>query len=475
MEPEWPEHFQPNIVREGFGGKLSSYTIALEAWRRGLKVTFLDPELRKYRLEDDDGLSVTFIRSRPHMTTKQSVQIANNKHRTNQLLQKAGVPAPASRLIETAVVSNKELAALAEEVGYPVVLKPLDGSMGQGVFANIRNQQELKSRYKDLLDSFDPDTAILESHMPGDDYRVLVYKDAVIGACLRLPANVVGDGKQTVQQLINEKNTLRKENPFLSKGLIRLDHEVKDSLSRQGYSYESVPPAGERLQLRSAANASAGGDVVDVTDELPVRIKAAAVDAVRAIPGLFCAGVDVLFDREATTLDHSYTVLELNAHPQIGVNMYPTQGIGQDAPKTILDICFPESSRSGMSGDLSLSLPRLREFLTPLRNGAASAVSLATLRNHRFGERLNCRLEPIVRISRLHENRLLRTARSYDLAGALDLREGFASLVIAGGHKECQKFIRYAADLLEAQVTKCTPWEGSVAPGFTLNITQEQA
>lgn len=468
MAPEWPEHFQPEVVHEGFGGKLSSYTIALEAWRRGLTVTFLDAELRRYRVEDSNHTAVTFIRSRPHFTTVSAVRTANDKHRTAQLLREAGVPAPESVLLDTETMTPAKLRATADEIGYPVVLKPVDGSMGRGVFAGIRDAEELVDRFADLMSSVRPVNAVMEGHVKGDDYRILVYRNTVVGACLRLPASITGDGRSTVRDLIERKNAHRRLNPFLSKGLIKRDQEVDFFLSRIGYDYDSVPKDGEHIRLRSAANASAGGDVVDVTETLPPAIKEAAVAAVHAIPDLYCAGVDVLYDSTTEASEGRYAVLELNAHPQIGVNMYPTQGVGQDAPLRILDECFPGSARHRPAQSRSISLPRLRTLLTPLRQGSASSVTLMPLPDHRYPVRISCGFQPLESLSRLRENRLYRAARTAGVAGQIVLRDHETQAIVAGEEHTVGQFLQNAERILKTPRQDIAPWSGPVAPGFEI-------
>src|SRR5690625_197461 len=98
MTSEWPKAYQPEVMRPFFG-RLSSSSIALEAWRRGLTVTLLDAQLRKYRIADAAGNRVTFIRSRPARTSLKAVRSAGNKHTTNRLLSAAGLPVPQSYLI----------------------------------------------------------------------------------------------------------------------------------------------------------------------------------------------------------------------------------------------------------------------------------------------------------------------------------------------------------------------------------------
>lgn len=465
---QWPEHFQPDIVRDGFGGKLSSYTIALEAWRRGLKVSFLDPELRRYRVEDDAGHAVTFIRSRPHMSTWEAVRVANDKAGTNEALRQAGLPVPGSVVIDPAENGVTDVKREADKLGYPVVLKPLKGSMGHGVFSGIAGEQELERRFKDLASMDVQGPIVLESHVRGEDYRVLVYGTRVVAACKRVPANITGDGVNTVQQLIDRKNTLRRENPFLSKGLIKRDHEVEDYLSRHGYDFNSTPARGEYIQLRSAANASAGGDVVDVTWQLPQSIRETAIRATQAIPGLYCAGVDVLYDPAAAAVEDSYAVLELNAHPQIGVNMYPTHGRGVDVPRHIIDLCFPSSKRHPQRNVEQLCFP-LGDLIAPLKRGSASEVSPRPLPRHRYSVRVTLQSDEPLSLTKSTGESLSQLARTHRVSGhAEHLSTGRVRLVVAGSHRGSGHFLTAVKDTLGDAFSQHWPWKGPIEEGFTI-------
>lgn len=465
METKWPQHFQPDVVREGFGGKLTSYTITLEAWRRGLKVTYTSPHIGTYRITDQAGRSLEFLRSRPNLTSDQAVDAVNNKHETIQLLNQVGVPTPESRLIDLSTTGPSEIQEIADEIGYPLVLKPLRGSMGKGVFAGIQTPDELIRRFEDLIPLTRGHYAVLESHMDGDDYRVLVVGDRFAGACKRIPANVVGDGNSPVNKLIELKNVQRQRNPFLSKGPIRVDSEVHDYLANQNHHLESIPDNGEYVRLRSAANASAGGDVVDVSADLPETIKRAAVEAVQAFPGLFCAGVDVLYSPDPDDDETSYCIIELNAHPQIGVNMYPTHGEGQDVPKDFLDACFPESARHESAGDSQLTLS-LEDLLWPIRTGVAAEVTLNPIPDHRYSIRKLFSFAPPRSFTRVKKNRLRRTARNHNVAGFCRTVEETGQLMIAGSVDGVRDYIKAASTILGSPLTDEEVWEGPVSGGF---------
>lgn len=461
METVWPQHFSVDAVRPGFGSKLCGYTIALEAWRRGLTVTFTDSALRTYTISDDQGRSVRFVRSSPHMTTRKAVRIANDKYATHATLRTAGVPTPEARIFDMKHDSTVQILEAADEFGYPVVVKPAAGRMGRGVFANIADADELLDRLTYLTETLEHRRILLETHVQGEDHRVLVVGSRIAGICKRVPANITGNGESSVDELIEAKNALRKMNPFLSKGLIKKDYETRNWLARANLDYDSVPTAGQYIRLRSAANASAGGDVVAV--DLPEKVKSAAIAAAHAIPDLFCAGVDVLYTAQQDTADPVFAILELNAHPQIGVNMYPTHGVGSEAPKVIIDECFPNSERVHSAHLLDVSF-RTRELLTPLTSGVAQSVTLAKIPSHEWSVRREVVFQKAFRLKNEQRLKLQRLAQKYHVAGHLDTTMETPRLRIAGETERIQEIV----NLIGVPTFQDNPWEGVVTLGFKI-------
>lgn len=462
MTVEWPDAYAADVVAEGFG-RLSSFTIALEAWRRGLTVTFFDGIQRRYEVVDDAGRSVTFNRSRPHMTKPSAVDIANDKHATIEHLRRANIPTPPSVPIRVRETTVDEVKRLADDFGYPVVLKPTKGAHGHGVFSGITSAAELEEYYAHLVHELGTEEILLEKHVKGKDYRVLVIGGAIGGVCLRQPANVVGDGERSVKELIRSKNDIRRKNPFLYGGLIRRDSEVDNFLAHQGLTIDSTPVEGAIVQLRAKANGSAGADIVGMTDGFPVEIKQAAINAVAAIPDLFLAGVDILYDE--TTRGHQFHILELNATPQIGVNMYPTHGVGSDVPSVMLDQCFPESRRSGSLSE-QLVYPRA-EVLHPLRTGVAEAVRLTPLPSHRFPCRRIYRFSRGRSLTERQESRLLKASRRRGIAGHWMTGESHDALLAAGADEQAvEAFVRSASRIVESRPETFEPWAGAVQVGF---------
>lgn len=473
MTPEWPVHFRPDVVRHAFGGgRLTSYCLALEAWRRGLEVVFIDPALRNYRISDGES-TLTFNDSRPQtLTRKADYSRLMSKATTNNRLRAQGVPTPVGRLVDTAATTEDELRSVAEDVGYPMVLKPNAGSMGQGVLTGLRSWEELRDGYRHLVGGQrDHGDLLLESQHEGDDHRVLVVGEQVVAATRRVPTNVVGDGQSTVAELIAAKNRERRKNPFLSTGLIKVDYEVERLLAERGLTTDSVPETGAHVQLRRMANGSAGADVIDVTDELPDAVKQAAVEAVQAFENIHIAGVDLLYQPGQEGAAGSYVIIELNSRPHIPTNMYPSSGVGRDVPRTMLDHFFPASRRSDRPGEDSLvyDYPSVAEVLG---TRVAGQVSLRPLPAHHYPVRRRCRLATgaeFVRLPAVRRQRLERQAATSDIIGDVTQPErGQVEATIAAPDEQAlRQFVEVLRQVVRNEDgAEVEAWDGVVSAGF---------
>ena len=451
---------------------LSSYAIALEAWRRGLEVTFTGKDLHLFTVSDGRR-NVDFNFSRPDsITSREDYSRLDRKSETNALLRGAGIPAPQGFLLDATKTSDEKLRALSSEIGFPLVLKPDSGSMGQGVLTGLNDWVELKSAYDYLAGEFKARKIVLEKHYEGDDYRVLIVGERVVGAVRRVPAHVIGDGTSSIADLIGIKNIKRKRNPFLSSGLIKIDFEVTKCLEGQGLSLKDVPKRGAQVVLRRVANASAGGDVFDVTDQLPNEIKQAAVQAVKKLPGIVIAGVDILYKTGQPASRDNYVIIEINSRPQIGVNMYPTSGTGRDAPLVIVDTLFPGTRRRE-----SESVRTIRFNETAIRaallSGIASKVTLPRLPSHLYPFRAKFRYEGSggpVELRPFSGQALQKTARFYGLAGSITFAaSGDMDLIVAAESRAAaEALVRRVSEFCSLDPTREDPWEGPVTTGFTI-------
>lgn len=465
-------YFSRDEVRRSVhgGGKLAAFTICLEAWRRGLSVTFLDA--LPYEFELSDGVTTArFDRGLPAATTREAFRTCNNKSKALRHMGNTGVPVPSGRRVDASTTNFADVAEIARSIGYPVVIKPVLGSMGRGVFSGLRNEEQLEYYYRHVVDTLGKNRLIIEKHFEGEDYRVFVVGETVAAATWRRPAEVVGDGAQTVSELIAEKNHLRRSNPALSKELIVPDLEVDQQLSGQGLTYESVPRSGVHVRLRGKANLSTGGEIVDVTHLLPETVKEAAVQAVAAIPGLVSAGVDVMVNRAPEELDESAEsiVIELNARAHLGGHMFPSEGPGHNAAGALVDYFFPhipqltEKTAARISFDID-------DVLRPMRLGVVQRTTLAPIPDHRYPYRRILTFPSVRTLPRESRDLISRRSRSWDIAGSLRSGENGLELRIAGEETEVDRFVTLIVDTVGSGPVHKGEWSGVVWKGFKVDV-----
>ena len=264
------------------------------------------------------------------LNTLGASEVAKDKDYANFFLARAGYPVIPGKPFyskawsETIGIPYDADAAYeyAKELSFPVVVKPNSGSQGQNVSV-ASNRKELE---RCLRATFAQDrVALVQKRLIGRDYRVVVLDDAVISAYERIPLNVVGDGKNSVRELIKKK-----ERAFVRSGrdtrIPPEDPAILRKLAQVGLHLDSVPSKGEQVFLRDNANLSTGGDSVDVTDRIHPDFSAIAIAMTREM-GLRLCGVDLMIDRSIEEAPASYHVLEVNSAP--GLDHYVTGGTEQ--------------------------------------------------------------------------------------------------------------------------------------------------
>jgi cyanophycin synthetase len=484
---DWLPHFSPEMAGGARGNILSSFCIALEAWRRGLKVVIHDRRMRRYTIGSErpswrNGINfiINRVKKSPRFSigpnkrsyTFRSSQvidhffkptkfICDNKDLAKDCLSKAKVPVPKGKRFNSNIPEKDIIKYALNHFSFPLVIKPAAASLGRGVFVNIENRETLERLLAHVRKELGYKDVIVEEHVYGEDYRVFVLGGKALSVVKRIPANITGDGKRRVGELIEEKNRLRKANPYLARGLIKVDREVLDCLHRAGYSIDSVPKKGELLFLRGISNLSAGGDSIDVTNEAPQMLKDLAVRAVKAVPHLHSCGVDVLFHKTEDGKEHG-VVVELNYLAHLGLHLFPVKGKARDVAGAIVDYYFPESARrKGNGNQLYFKFRALRQYFA---NGAIAGLTLPQIPPGRIRYR---RLELKGMVPEDTKNRLRKKALQLNLFGhSRDLKNGNVRVVLAGKKKDIDAFKSFLSTEMKVEIVKETGWKRPVAAGF---------
>ena len=240
---------------------------------------------------------------------------AKNKLLTAATLSIGGLPVPAGRRVK----NMTEAASLARQLGYPVVVKPADRDQGTGVYADLRNDNEVYAAFKQA--SKLSANIMLERHLKGIAFRITLFRGEPLAIVQRLPAGVTGDGASTVEALIEQTNAdpRRSSSRFSIMKPIVIDDEARFLLKRAGLSLNSIPPVGQFIALRKAANVSTGGDaiVLDTHEVDPSYLS--LVKRAAALLRLDIAAVDFITqDIRRPWHEADAAIIEVNAQPQMG-------------------------------------------------------------------------------------------------------------------------------------------------------------
>lgn len=270
-------------------------------------------------------------------TSSIAVEIACDKEDTKNLLEAANIPVPRGRII----YDQEDLENAVEAIGFPLVIKPVNGNHGRGATINIRSMEEA---IEALTAAKRISRAVIcEKFITGFDHRVLVINYKFVSAAKRTPALVTGDGKSNIQQLIDEVNKDPRRGYGHEKVLtaIKVDDMTRNILTEKNLTLESVLPAGEILYLKSTANISTGGTATDVTDLVhPHNVFMA--ERIARIIGLDICGIDIMTDDISEPLsDTDGAILEVNAAPGFRMHLAPTDGLPRNVAEPVIDMLFP--------------------------------------------------------------------------------------------------------------------------------------
>jgi cyanophycin synthetase len=288
--------------------------------------------------------------------------ICEDKDLTKRLLAAVGVPVPEGRL-----VSDRDDAwEAAQEIELPVVVKPRDGNHGRGVFTDLKTKEQVQRAYDAAV--LEGSGVIVEQFAPGCEHRVLVVGDKMVAATGGEPAYITGDGTNTIEQLIERQlnsDPRRGDDYDTPLSPIELDDPVTLLvLEQQGFSVQSIPPAGASVLVQRNGNLA-----IDVTDRVHPEVAARAVDAARVV-GLDVAGIDIVVEDIGQPLESQRgMIVEVNAGPGLQMHLSPMEGTPRPVGEAIVDSLFPPTQQGRIpiaavcggaaSAEISTALERL--------------------------------------------------------------------------------------------------------------------
>ncbi len=316
----------------------STGAIVDEAVKRGIPFIRLN---KQSLVQLGYGIHQKRIRATIASTTSSiAVDIAGDKEETKNLLDRAQIPVPKGVIIR----DEEQLNAAIEKLGYPLVLKPIDGNHGKGATTNITNHdQALKALEAAKHYSR---SVICEKFIRGVDFRVLVINYRFVCAALRTPAAVKGDGIHNIQWLIDETNKDPRRGYGHEKVLTRItiDNFTQKMLDDKGYTLETIPAKGELVLLKPTANLSTGGTSTDVTDEVH-QVNIFLAERIAKIIGLDICGIDIMApDLKTPLFESGGAVLEVNAAPGFRMHVEPSEGLPRNVAEPVVDMLYPKGT-----------------------------------------------------------------------------------------------------------------------------------
>ncbi|MEZ4499601.1 MAG: hypothetical protein R2839_05895 [Thermomicrobiales bacterium] len=340
--------------------------LIIEARRRGI---------RYYQRSDRQGF-IEFGTGRFQKQMRKAVtceskalshKIARNKHLAAQIMRQAGLPAPLNRHVRT----EEAAVRAAEQIGYPVVLKPLDGAQSSGVFPGIQSSDEVRRLFPISKQRSQRGDVIVEKYLEGESFRIFLVGEQVVGALERRRAEVTGDGIHTISELIERENASEERQPRPDNYLEQIDinEQTLIAIARQGLELSSIPEAGRQIRLKLIPSGSNGGTRIDrLADMHPDNIEICR--QATATVGLAVTGIDLIApDISKSIWETGGGIVEINGAPAYYPHYRVSSGRSFDPVVPVMEMLFPPGERSqinaiGIAGvDKAGVLARLIESL----------------------------------------------------------------------------------------------------------------
>ncbi|MCG6193299.1 bifunctional glutamate--cysteine ligase GshA/glutathione synthetase GshB [Leptospira sp. FAT2] len=331
------EFLSPEIYTlEGFSDlEISTQIVIRDALNRGLEVEVLDRKNHFLRLKDSNGL-VQYVKeaSKTALDSYMSFLVMENKTISKIVLLESGLEVPAG---DSFAEADSALVFWRKNSNRKMVVKPVTTNFGIGItiLAPRASEEDVKKAIKIAFNH--SESIIVEEFAEGNEYRFLVVGNETVAVCNRIPANVIGDGKHTIEQLVSIKNEDKRRGVGHVTPLekIQLGETELDVLQQFGFMKESIPSKDQKVFLRKNSNISTGGDSIDVSDLAHPYYKDLAVKAAASVGAKIC-GVDIILKDLETKGE--YRILELNFNPVLYIHNYPYEGKNRDVGNKILDL-----------------------------------------------------------------------------------------------------------------------------------------
>lgn len=315
--------------------ELSTQILMKESIKNGIKVDVVDSKDNFIKLSNGDHIEYVKQATKTSADNYVSVLVMENKLVTKKVLAEHGIKVPNGDEYDNL---ENAMDNINKYVNKPIVIKPKSTNFGKGITI-FKDGSSYDDILKAIKFAFEFDNLILiEEFIKGKEYRFLVIDDETVAILHRVPANVVGNSKNTIKELVEEKNkdSLRGIGYKTPLEKIKLDQSVNLFLKQYNMDENSVPAEGQTVYLRENSNISTGGDSIDYTDDIFDKYKKIAVDAAKAVNAKIC-GVDMMLENYKDP-NSNYAIIELNFNPAIHIHSYPYVGTERNIAMKILKL-----------------------------------------------------------------------------------------------------------------------------------------
>lgn len=315
--------------------ELSTQILMKESVKHGIKVEMIDRADNFISLEKDNNIEYVKQATKTSKDNYVTVLMMENKTVTKKVLAKHDIRVPMGDEFNSIEEAERNVDKF---INKPIVIKPKSTNFGKGIsiFKDGGSREELMEGFNIAFK--DDSTVLIEEFIKGKEYRFLVIDDEVAGILHRVPANVTGDGKLSIRELVEIKN----QDPLRGKGYvtplekIKLDDAAKLFLKNDNKNFDYIPAKDEVVYLRENSNISTGGDSIDYTDLIPQKFKDIAVKCAKAVNARVC-GVDIMLE-DYSSEDSSYGIIELNFNPAIHIHCFPYKGTERNIAYKVLKL-----------------------------------------------------------------------------------------------------------------------------------------
>lgn len=310
--------------------------IALSADKHGLRHG-MSAQKPHHVVVEANGRRVTFGGGSCSLDDASQRRLSRYKQEVRTLIEGLGANATKGQRFDSRS-GQEEARQYADEIGYPVIVKPEAGTTGKGV-VKIAQAAEFPEQWRQLASACEK--ILVEQFFEADEYRFTCVEGRAVAILKRKPANVMGDGVSTIDELIAAKNVLRKAHHALRNLPIPVDDVVRDKLASQGLGLDSVPGQGVEVFLRDNSNVSTGGEAIDYTDEMHPGYTERVNRVASEFSGLVFSGIDVLIkDHRAVPDDRNWAIIEVNHSPGFSSHHSPWSGTERDVAGVALQRIF---------------------------------------------------------------------------------------------------------------------------------------